>query len=454
MHIHFISIGGSAMHNLAIALHQQGVTVSGSDDQIFEPSRSRLEKYGLLPEREGWDAHRIHAKLDAVILGMHAKKGNPELEKAESMGIPVYSFPSYLYEHARQKTRIVIGGSHGKTTITAMVLHALSSCGVDADYMVGAQLDGFEVMVKLTDSADIMILEGDEYLTSALDPRPKFHVYKPDVALISGIAWDHFNVFPSFEKYRQQFETFINLVPNHGKLVYYEGDAHVSALINQYTGRAEAIPYNTFHYKTQRQQTHVLYKGKSFPVQVFGDHNLSNMHGAMHICTIAGVKEEAFLHAMKTFRGASGRLELAGENQYTKIFNDFAHSPSKVKATSRAVKDQYKSQTLVGVVELHTYSSLNKEFLKQYQGTMDAINTPLVFFSNHALKMKNLPPLSKQDIHEAFDNDKIIVFNHRNKLEEYLINQQWKHKNLLLMSSGNFNGMDKKALFKHILKQT
>ncbi len=453
MHIHFISIGGSAMHNLAIALHKQGINISGSDDEIFEPSRSRLKKYGLLPETEGWNHRRIHRELDAVILGMHAKQENPELEKAQKLGIPIYSFPSYLYEHARNKTRIVIGGSHGKTTITAMVLHALNTYGVDVDYMVGAQLEGFEVMVKLSHDAQIMVLEGDEYLTSSLDPRPKFHVYKPDVALLSGIAWDHFNVFPSFENYLQQFRDFIDLVPDDGKLVYFEKDQHVRTLVNQYKGTADKIPYSTFNYKIQNEQTHILYNGQSFPVQVFGAHNLSNLQGAMQICRIAGVNEEAFLSSMETFRGASNRLELAGENQHTKIFTDFAHSPSKVKATSEAVKEQYKHHALVGVLELHTYSSLNKDFLNQYRGTMNAIDIPLIFFSNHALTIKKLPPLSKEDIHKAFDNEDIIIFNQRHELEIFLKKQQWDRKNLLLMSSGNFNGMDKKALCKHLLDQ-
>lgn len=452
MRIHFIAIGGSAMHNLAIALHKQGHIVSGSDDEIFEPSKTRLRKYGLLPHQEGWNIDNITTDLDAVILGMHAKQGNPELEKAHELNLPLYSFPSYLYEHAKDKTRIVIGGSHGKTTITAMILHALEKNQIDADFLVGAQLEGFEVMVKLSRDAEIMIFEGDEYLTSATDPRPKFHVYKPHIALLSGIAWDHFNVFPTFENYIDQFRTFINLLPDNGTLVYYKEDKVLQNIVSEYTGDAKKIPYSIADNETRHGKTVVHYNGKEYPMEIFGDHNLKNMQGAMLICKEIGLAPEDFYQAMTEFKGASNRLEKICENKTTKVFKDFAHSPSKVKATAEAVKNQFPSQPLVGVLELHTYSSLNKEFLSQYRGTMQAVDTPVVFFNNHALELKQLPMLEKRHIYESFNNENIEVFNDREELENFLKSISWKNKNLLLMSSGNFDGMDKQKLCEEILR--
>ncbi|MGM0648477.1 MAG: UDP-N-acetylmuramate--L-alanine ligase [Bacteroidota bacterium] len=451
MKIHFIAIGGSAMHNLAIALHQQGHRVTGSDDEIFEPSKSRLQKYGLLPTTIGWHTSNIRQDLDAVILGMHAKKDNPELKKARELNLNIYSFPSYLYEHAKNKKRVVIGGSHGKTTITAMVLHALHYHKQNVDYMVGAQLQGFEVMVRLSDEADIMIFEGDEYLTSSLDPRPKFHIYKPDIALISGIAWDHFNVFPTLENYIAQFKQFIDMVPDNGAIIYYSGDDILHKLIKDYHGKAKQIPYFIANYTNKAAHAIIQHQGKSYPLEVFGDHNLKNLQGAMLICKELGMMESQFLEAITTFKGASNRLEKIGENAQTKIFKDFAHSPSKVKATTEAVKYQFEGHKLVAVLELHTYSSLNKEFLSQYKGTMDTADIPIVFFNTHALELKRLPPLHKDHIYEAFENGNIQVFNKKNKLAAYLKSLEWKKKNLLLMSSGNFDGLDLETLKKQIL---
>ena len=451
MRIHFIAIGGSAMHNLAIALHKQGHIVSGSDDEIFEPSKTRLRNYDLLPKQEGWNIDNITTDLDAVILGMHAKQGNPELKKARELNLPLYSFPSYLYEHAKDKTRIVIGGSHGKTTITAMILHALEKNQIDAYFLVGSQLEGFEVMVKLSRDTEIMIFEGDEYLTSATDPRPKFHVYKPHIALLSGIAWDHFNVFPTFENYIDQFRTFINLLPANGTLVYYKQDKVLQKVVNEYNGNAQKIPYSIADYENRQGKTIVYYNGKEYPMEIFGEHNLKNMQGAMHICKEIGLPPEEFYLAMTKFKGASNRLQKIDENEKTKVFKDFAHSPSKVKATTEAVKNQFPNQKLVGVLELHTYSSLNKEFLDHYNGSMDTVDIPVVFFNKHALELKQLPMLEKRHIYKSFHNENITVLNKRDDLEKFLKAISWKDKNLLLMSSGNFDGLNKQKLCNELL---
>lgn len=451
MNIHFIAIGGAAMHNLAIALHLKGNKVSGSDDEIFEPSKSRLQKYGLLPDAFGWFPEKLNKNTEAVILGMHARADNPELLKAKELGLAVYSYPEYLYEQSKNKTRVVIGGSHGKTTITAMVLHVLQKLGYAPDYMVGSKLDGFEVMVKLSDEAKIMVLEGDEYLSSPIDRRPKFHLYKPSIALLSGIAWDHMNVFPTFENYKEQFALFVDLIEKDGTLVYTSDDKEV---VDVAEGRREdihAIPYRKADSLIKKGQTFLVFEAKRYPLHVFGDHNLKNINGARYVCETLGVNPHDFYQAMTSFKGTSNRLELVGKNKETAIYKDFAHSPSKLMATTSAVKQQFFDRSLVACMELHTFSSLNKAFLSQYKGTMDGANTPIVYFNPHTLEHKKLPAISKKEVVKAFENEDLLVFTDTQKLKDFLLEQDWYEKNLLLMSSGNFGGLDYKALAEEIL---
>ena len=362
MNVHFIAIGGSAMHNLAIALNRKGMNITGSDDEIFEPSRSRLMREGILPESIGWNKDRISSGLDAVILGMHARADNPELLRAKELGVPVYSYPEYLYEQSKYKKRIVIGGSHGKTTITSMLLHVINAIGMNVDYMVGAQLDGYDCMVKITEEASIMILEGDEYLSSPIDRRPKFHLYKPDVAIISGIAWDHINVFPTFENYVDQFDQFCDEIVEGGVLIYNFEDEEVRSLGERHGDKLQTVPYHTPNYEVTKTGTLLHYKGKEYPLNIFGAHNLQNMIGAMHLGASIGIDTDAFLKAAATFTGAGKRLQRVIENDTFVMYKDFAHSPSKLKATTKAVKDQYKERKVVACMELHTFSSLKKEF--------------------------------------------------------------------------------------------
>ena len=371
MNIHFIAIGGSAMHNLAIALHNKGYHVTGSDDTIHDPSKSRLEKKGLLPEAFGWFPEKITSDLDVIILGMHAKKDNPELLKAQDMGLKIYSYPEFLYEQSKDKTRVVIGGSHGKTTITSMILHVLAYHDRDVDYMVGAQLEGFETMVHLTTENEFMVLEGDEYLSSPIDRRPKFHLYKPNIALLSGIAWDHINVFPTFEGYVEQFRIFTDSLTNGGIMVYNEEDAIVKEVVESSTHPIKKYPYNTPAYEIEDGITAIDTPDGMMPLEIFGDHNLQNLAGAKWICQHMGIDEDDFYEAIASFTGASKRLEKIAENSQTVIFKDFAHSPSKVKATTEAVKKQYAQREVIACLELHTYSSLNAEFLSEYQGALD-----------------------------------------------------------------------------------
>jgi UDP-N-acetylmuramate: L-alanyl-gamma-D-glutamyl-meso-diaminopimelate ligase len=450
MRIHFIAVGGSAMHNLAIALKIKGYDVSGSDDEIFEPSRGRLEKYGILPKEEGWDANRVDTSLDAIIVGMHAKNDNPELLKAKELGLKIFSFPEYLYEHSKNKTRVVIGGSHGKTTITSMILHVLKQKNIPCDFMVGAQLDGFEVMVKLTDSAKIMILEGDEYLTSPLDLRPKFHIYRPDIALISGIAWDHINVFPTFKNYVGQFEKFAALISKNGALIYFEDDKNVKAIGEASRKDIRKKPYGLPEYKINSGITSIFHNGKKIPLQVFGEHNLANMNGARLICNELGISDEDFYRAIQSFTGAGKRLEKLGGNGHTTVFKDFAHSPSKLLATAKAVKNQFPNRELVACMELHTYSSLSEKFLSHYKGCMDDVDFPKVFFSPHALQLKRLEPITIEQVKDAFDNPKLQVYTDSQKLLTDLLKTNWKDKNLLMMSSGNFDGIDLDELSRTI----
>lgn len=443
MKVHFIAIGGSAMHNLAIALHKKGYRVSGSDDEIFEPSRSRLLRYGILPERQGWFPEKIDPSLDAVIVGMHARKDNPELARARETGLNIYSYPEFLYEQSREKTRIVIGGSHGKTTITAMILHVLHYHGIAADYMVGAQLDGFEVMVKLTDEAPFMVLEGDEYLSSPLDPRPKFHLYKPHIALISGIAWDHINVFKTYENYLDQFRKFIHCIEDQGKLIYCREDPEVEKLVREENPDGLTLyPYGLPSYGIRDGKTVLTHNTGEYPLKVFGWHNLMNINAARIVCHQLGVSNPMFLEAIRDFKGASNRLERVYDKNGTVFFRDFAHAPSKVRATAMAVKEQYPDKKLVVCMELHTFSSLSKNFLEQYKGALDAADQAMVFFSPHALELKKLPPLDPAEIEKAFEKKGLQVFSNPGKLFEFLKNTNTSETCFLFMSSGNFGGLD------------
>ncbi|WP_378186761.1 UDP-N-acetylmuramate--L-alanine ligase [Aquimarina sp. W85] len=442
MRIHFIAIGGSAMHNLAIALHLKGDTITGSDDTIFEPSKTRLKKHGLLPNTFGWHPEKLTSDVDAVILGMHAKADNPELARAQQLGLKIYSYPEFLYEHAKNKTRVVIGGSHGKTTITSMILHVLHYHGKDVDYMVGAQLEGFDVMVRLTTDNDFMILEGDEYLSSAIDPRPKFHLYQPNIALISGIAWDHINVFPTYTGYVEQFKVFIESIINGGALVYNNEDVEVAQLAESTEKQIRKFPYETPVYKVIEGETLLETPDGDMPIEVFGAHNLSNLAGAKWICQHMGIDEDDFYEAIATFKGASKRLEKIAASNNAVAYKDFAHSPSKVAATTKAVKEQYPDHKVLACLELHTYSSLNAEFLKEYKGALDAADEAVVFYSPEAVELKQLDEVSSNQITTAFQNDQLTVYTNPVEFKQYLMLQDFDNIALLLMSSGNYGGLN------------
>ena len=449
MNVHFIAIGGSAMHNLAIALSRKGAIVTGSDDEIFEPSKSRLNRQGILPSTIGWDATKITSDIDAVILGMHARKDNPELAKATELGIPIYSYPEYLYEQSKDKFRVVIGGSHGKTTITSMLLHAINEIGIDVDYMVGAQLEGYDCMVKLSDSAKIMILEGDEYLSSPIDRRPKFHLYKPDVAIISGIAWDHINVFPTFENYVEQFDLFCEEIVDGGKLIYNIEDEEVNRLGEKWNGKLDAIPYQTPNYTVEENGTTIHLNGEDYELQIFGQHNLQNLVGAMKLAAEIGIENDAFLSAMSSFTGAGKRLQKVSEKNDFVLYKDFAHSPSKLKATTKAVKEQYADRKVIACMELHTFSSLKKEFLPHYKNAMDAADHALVYFSPEVVAHKKLEPITKEQVLAGFGGG-VVVVSSTAEVRAFLAQFEWNNSALLMMSSGNFDGIDYDELGEEI----
>ena len=440
MKYHFIAIGGSVMHNLALALHQQGHTITGSDDEIYDPARTFLQQAGLLPAREGWDPERIHQELDAVIVGMHAKADNPELLKAQALGLPVYSFPAFIYAHSQSQQRIVIAGSHGKTTITSMIMHVLRHYEQDFNYLVGARLEGFDTMVRLSPTAPVIVLEGDEYLTSPLDRRPKFLHYQPHIVVLSGIAWDHINAFPTYEGYKEQFALLLRTIAKNGALIYAAEDTEVQALVRQEDPAYHCIPYRAPHYSSDADGTTVQLEQRTYQLSVFGRHNLSNAAAAQQVCAQLGITAEAFWRAMEHFKGAAKRLEPIAEGKDRALFRDFAHAPSKVKASVSAMLERYPDRPLTAVLELHTFSSLNPDFLPQYAHTLAGVEEGIIYLNPQAMAKKGRP-ISAQEIHDAFQRTDLLVTQDIAEVVQALQQQEWPHRNLICMSSGNLGGL-------------
>lgn len=453
-HLHFIAIGGAAMHNLAIAVSKKpNYIVTGSDDEIFEPSQSHLKANGLLPETLGWHPESITKELSAVIVGMHARADNPELIRAKELGIDIYSFPEYLYQQTQKKTRVVVGGSHGKTTTTAMILHVLHKRNMSVDFMVGAQLDGFDTMVKLSYDAPIAVFEGDEYLTSPLDPRPKFHLYHPHIAVLTGIAWDHINVFPTFETYVAQFKKFADLIEREGRLIYFEKDEQLQRIVADLRPDIVPIPYQTPEYQISDGITSIIYKSIKYPLQIFGEHNLQNIAAACLVCKQLGVKESDFYAALEDFKGAANRLQKIAETPDSIAYKDFAHSPSKLKATVEAVSKQYPDKELIACMELHTFSSLKADFLPQYSHCMKSANNAFVFFNPEVIDHKQLAQISEQEVAVAFGGDNVHVFSNSEAFQDSLRNIDFHNKVLLFMTSGNFSGVDIEAFANELLQR-
>jgi UDP-N-acetylmuramate: L-alanyl-gamma-D-glutamyl-meso-diaminopimelate ligase len=448
MRVHFIAIGGAAMHNLALALHHKGYQVTGSDDEIFDPSKSRLQKYGLLPEKYGWFPKKITPDIDAVILGMHAKEDNPELKKARELDLNIYSYPEYLYLQSQDKKRVVVAGSHGKTTITSMILHVLAQTGKEVNYMVGSQLKGFETMVKLDDNNDTIILEGDEYLSSPLDERPKFWLYRPHLTVISGIAWDHMNKFPDKQVYNNLFAEYINLIEEGGTLIYNEEDKVLKEIVDNSTRNINKIAYKTPNYSKEDGHFYLIRNEQKIPLQIFGAHNMQNMEAARKICNELGIDDDVFYQAMQSFKGADKRLEKIFENKHTIIFKDFAHAPSKVQASLKAVKETYPDKKVIAVLELHTYSSLNQKFLPEYKDKLNEADEAIVFYSPKAVAIKKLEPIPPELILKEFNRPDLKVFTEPEKLHKYLYDKDLKNSVLLFMSSGNYGGLNFKQLMK------
>ncbi len=441
MQIHLIAIGGAVMHNLAIALKTKGLTVTGSDDEIFEPSLSRLKKHGLLPEEFGWDPENIHHKLDAVILGMHTRADNPELQRAIELKLPVYSFPEYVFEQSKDKIRVAVCGSHGKTTITSMIMHVLKTQKKDFDYLVGAQLAGFETMVQISD-APLIIIEGDEYFASPLDKRPKFLHYKAQITLISGIAWDHFNVFPTFENYTDQFKILMESLSEQKLLILNAEDQNINSLLIKAEVKAVIKKYSTPDYYLENNVFHLNFENKIYIFEIFGKHNMQNMEAARLVCNALNIENETFYTAMESFKGAAKRLEILYKNEHGIVFRDFAHAPSKVQATVDAVKEQYPERTLVACLELHTFSSLNKTFITHYKNTMNKADVRIVYFNPHTVELKKLPELMPDEVKHFFNDDSLYVINNSKQLAKLLKMLKNANTNFLLMSSGNFDNLE------------
>lgn len=447
---HFIAIGGAVMHNLALALLEKGYQVTGSDDEIYEPSKTRLQKAGILPEAQGWFPEKIHADLDGILLGMHARIDNPELLRAQELGIPVYSFPEFIYNQSQDKKRVVIAGSHGKTSITSMILHVLKDQGMDFDYLVGAQIEGFDLMVRLS-NAPIIVIEGDEYLTSPIDRTPKFFHYKHDILLVSGIAWDHFNVFPDFEDYKRQFSMLMDRTPASGSLIYCSADPLVKEAAEKSVCQGQKIGYQAHPSQINSGKTSLITPTGAVEIGIFGEHNLQNLQGALHICEALGLSREKFYASIQSFKGAAKRQEIIVQHESGVLFRDFAHAPSKLKATVNAVKNQFPSRRLLAVQELHTYSSLNKAFLPNYAHSMDEADTAVIYLNPHAVALKKLELMSEEMLREGFKRNDLILFTDSTALSEYLLAQEYAHTNLLLMSSGNYDNLNLEPLKQKFL---
>ncbi|MDB9712450.1 Mur ligase family protein [Flavobacteriaceae bacterium] len=452
MRIHFIAIGGAAMHNLAIALKIKKYHITGSDDIINDPSKSRLESYQLYPKELGWFVDRITNEIDAIVLGMHAREDNPELLKAKELSIKIFSYPEFIYEQSKLKTRVVIGGSHGKTTITSMILHVMNFYDKEVDYMVGAQLEGFDVMVKLTEKNDFIVLEGDEYLSSPIDKRPKFHLYKPNIALISGISWDHINVFPTYEIYKKQFDIFLDSIVEGGSITYNSDDTDTNQAVNNTNRSIRKFDYSVPDYSIRNGITYLETNEGELPLEIFGKHNLSNLMGAKWICQQMGVDEDDFFLAISSFKGASNRLEKVFSVNNSFIYKDFAHSPSKVNATVNAVKNQFEDHKIIACFELHTFSSLNSDFINEYKNTLNNADMAIVYFSKTTLESKKIKNIDLKDIVKAFNNTNLLVFNDSLKLKDYLYTIDYKKSVLLMMSSGNFGNINFNDLQKLLLR--
>ena len=451
MRLHFIAIGGSAMHSLALGMLELGHRVTGSDDVIFEPSKSKLQAAGILPETEGWFPEKITEDLDVVVLGMHAKKNNMELLRAQELNLNIQSYPEFLALLTENKTRVVVAGSHGKTTITAMVLHTLKYHDIDTDYMVGAPVSEDSKTLSITDDNDFILLEGDEYLSSAINPKPKFLWYAPEIALISGIAWDHVNVFPTFENYCSQFEFFINSIQAGGVLIYNEEDEVLKKLVESNIHPIKKIGYRTPEYFIDDGITFLETEEGSLPLAVFGIHNLQNLVAAKWIAQLMGLDSSDFFEAIPSFKGAAKRLELLASGAKSSLFKDFAHAPSKVKASSKAVSDQFKGKNIIVCLELHTYSSLDPEFIKQYAHSLESADEAIIFHDPEALKIKNRVPIPPDVIVQSFAHKNLRVFTDAIELNDMLLAKDYNEAVLVMMSSGNFGGMDWSALQQRFL---
>ena len=449
--IHFIAVGGAVMHNLALALNKKGYQVTGSDDEINEPSKSRLAATDILPTQFGWFPEKITADLDAVILGMHAFADNPELAKAQELGLKIYSFPEYIYEQSINKQRVVIAGSHGKTSITSIILHVLKYFNRKFDYLVGAQIEGFDIMVELNDDSPVIIIEGDEYPESKIHLKSKFLFYHPHICLFSGIAWDHFNIFPTFDSYVRTFEELADGLPKAGSIIYDETDDILKVIGEKDRADISKYPYKAHPYRIENGKSILETKNGDVPLEIFGEHNMKNLNGAKIILDRLGITDEEFYESIQHFSGASKRLEKLGENSNTLIYKDFAHAPSKLEATTNATKSLYPSRRLVACYELHTFSSLNKDFLPQYEHKMDNADTAIVFYSPHTLEMKRMPMITPDEIKKSFGDENLIIFTDAKELRTFLISQNWFQSNLLLMSSGTFGGIDLVELANELL---
>ncbi|MEL6192889.1 MAG: Mur ligase family protein [Bacteroidota bacterium] len=448
MRIHFIAIGGSIMHSLAIALARQGHTVSGSDDKVYDPAKSKLEAEGLLPEEMGWQSERITDDLDVVILGMHAFSDNPELLKAQELGLTIYSFPEFMYAYSKQKQRMVIAGSYGKSSVTSMIMHVLKHIGKKFDYMVGAQVPGFEQSVSLSEDAPLIVMEGDEYLSSRIDPQPKFLHYKPHILILTGISWDHINVFPSLEEYHEQFNKLLATQEKASSVIYAKDDKVLKKMVekNLEDEVHYPIPFSTPKYKVKDGTFTLSIQKEKTSLEVIGEHNMRNMAAAWEACRLVGVELNDFLDAVSSFQGANSRLQTISSSSSSIVYKDYAHAPAKVEATVKAVREQYPSKNLIACLELHTFSSLTKSFLPQYKGSLDPADGKLVYINPETVKAKRLEAISEAELQQAFGSSDITLLEKKEDILPALKGKTSGDDVILMMSSGTFSGLDLKEI--------
>lgn len=444
MRIHCISHWWRVTSSLAIQLKLLGHNVTGHDDEIYEPSKSALAQHGLLPQHEWWDADSVTSDIDMIVLGMHASADNPELLRAKELGLMIKSYPEVIYEFSKNKMRVVIAGSHGKTTTTSMVMHVLKHNGISFDWVVGGIVPGFDTMVSLDDNHKIIIIEWDEYPDGKINMTAKMLLYKHNIGILNGIAWDHITTYPTFDSYLLPFQTFVDQTPTDGFLGYYQDDQEVTNIMEHTDTQAQTVWYTVHPHIIRDGITYLQTPQWEVKLSIFWAHNCINISAAKLVCNQLDLSDEQFYAAIWSFTGAGNRLQLIHQDdaKHLTILRDFAHSPSKLTATINAVKTQYPDRTIIGLFELHTFASLSASFLPEYKWSFDAADIACVYYDDHTFQIKRMTPLTKEVVINGFGRSDLVVQDSANDLQAWYDNLDLTNSVVVLMSSGNFGGVE------------